>query len=114
MIRMSIVFLAVLFLSSCDNLTSKKSTDPCDLYQYLNGPFETDYLEGVMKFSGGMSGTIEIVGVDYNDMDCTYTVTDCMTGQANMVCDGAAHQNTLRMISRDTVLIGESTYTRVK
>lgn len=110
----SIVCLYLVFFASCEGLSGTKSQDPCDLYEYLKGPFETDYLEGTMTFSGGMNGTIEIMGVDYNDMDCTYKITDCITGQADMVCDGAPHQSTLKMISKDTVLVGESTYIRAK
>jgi hypothetical protein len=67
-----------------------------------------------MIFSGGMKGTIDIVGVDYNEMDCTYSILDCTTGQADMVCEGAPHKDIILMIAKDTVQIGQSTYTRVK
>ena len=107
----------ITLVSACQDQTNSKKTaavGPCDLYQYLKGPFAVDHMEGTMNFSGGMSGTIEISGLDYNDMTCTYTIKDCASGTADMNCDGAPYQNTLVMISQDKVKIGESTYNRVK
>lgn len=103
------------FLFGCKDINVKNSEpDPCDLYQYLKGPFSVSHMEGTMTFSGGMKGNIEIEGLDYNDMTCTYNILDCTTGTADMNCDGAPYQTTLIMISKDEVKIGETNYLRVK
>lgn len=107
----------ITLVSACQDQASTKKTaavDPCELYQYLKGPFAVDHMEGTMNFSGGMSGSIEISGLDYNDMTCTYTIKNCTLGTADMNCDGAPYQSAIVMISQDKVKIGESTYNRVK
>ncbi len=108
---------SVTLLAACDNSTKSDasatiSTDPCAVYDQLKGPFSAGHMRGSMIFSGGLSGTMEVTGVDYNEMTCTYTITDCATGTADMKCDGAPYQTTITFDGADRIKIGSIPYDR--
>jgi len=60
-----------------------------------------------------IEGTIIIRGLDYNDMDCGYQITNCETGDAHMNCEGAGLDKPIKIISKDEILVGDIKYTRV-
>lgn len=92
----------------------KTEPNACDRYdQVLNGYFETSIMEGTWRFSGGKAGTIIIRGLDYNDMDCGYQVTNCETGEAHMNCEGAGLDKSIQIVSNDEIKVGDMTYKRI-
>lgn len=100
-----------------NNTTSKlsDSSDPCSKYaETLNGAFAVSYMEGAMVWNGGLAGSVDIAGNDYNDMTCTYTVSDCIEGTVSMRCNTSLYDTRLIIYSRDSMLLGENVYTRVK
>lgn len=103
--------------ASTDSRTDaiEESSGPCAKYeQALSGIFSSKYMEGTMSWSGGISGTLEISGVDYNDMTCTYAVNDCIHGVINMNCNGGAYDTELIVYSADSIKLGPTAYFRVK
>ena len=80
----------------------------------LNGVFSDNFSEGTMTWSGGTEGTVEISGVDYNEMTCSYKVTDCATGQISMVCNQSAYNTTMDLYTADSIKLGTTVYTRGK
>lgn len=78
----------------------------------LSGSFQTNHMEGTMTWSGGLSGTVEISGLDYNDMTCTYTIPDCTTGVIQMNCNGAGYNTNLIVFSKDSMQLGPTAYSR--
>lgn len=104
------------FLIVIASLVSCKSEpDICAQYNdVLNGYFESSLMEGTWRFSGGKAGSIIIRGLDYNDMDCGYQITDCETGQAHMNCEGAGIDKVITIISKDEIEVGQIPYKRVK
>ncbi len=91
------------------------SGDPCSKYEvWLNGIFSTDMIEGTMTFTGGLAGEMDVSGVDYNDVTCSYSVTDCTKGLVDMDCQGQVHQETILVYSADSIKIGARIYLRVE
>lgn len=89
--------------------------DLCNSFnRALNGVFSSRYSEGTMTWKGGVKGTVEIAGADYNDMTCTYTVSDCSLGTVNMICDNSAYDTQILLFSPDSIKVGDAPYTRVK
>jgi len=80
----------------------------------LNGAFESNFQSGSMTWTGGREGSVEISGVDYNEMTCTYKVPVCADGIINMICNGAAYNTSISIFTVDSILLGTTTYTRVK
>ena len=80
----------------------------------LNGTFKNDFQEGTMTWSGGREGTVEIAGVDYNEMTCTYKVPVCADGEIHMLCNGAAYNTAISLFTADSIMLGTTIYTRVK
>lgn len=102
------IFMA-LSLHSC-----KSEPSACDQYdEVLNGYFESSLSVGTWRFSGGKAGTIVIRGLDYNDMDCGYQITNCETGDAHMNCEGAGLDKPIKIISQNEIRVGDMKYTRV-
>jgi len=90
-------------------------SDPClRIEQTLIGNFNTALMEGSMNFSGGLSGSVDISGRDYNDITCTYRITDCARDTLNMNCNGALYNAGFQILSRDTIRIDHLTYIREK
>lgn len=99
--------------SSENNSVNSKAS--CALItQALNGVFETSYQRGTMTWSGGKEGQVEIAGIDYNDVTCTYTIPDCGSDVINMLCNQAAYNTTIEVYSVDSIKLGTTAYTRVK
>jgi len=67
-----------------------------------------------MTWTGGREGSVEISGVDYNEMTCTYKVPVCADGIINMICNGAAYNTSISIFTVDSILLGTTTYTRIK
>lgn len=110
--RNSILISLALFTSIA--LGCKSDPKPCDIYdQTLNGYFASSLSEGTWRFSGGKAGTITIRGLDYNDMDCGYQITNCLTGDAHMNCEGAGLDKAIRIISVNEIEVGDIKYKRV-
>jgi len=104
----SMIFLAMSLLSC------KSEPSACDRYdEALNGYFSSTLSVGTWRFSGGKAGTIIIRGLDYNDMDCGYQITNCETGEAHMNCEGAGLDKPIRIISKDEIRVGDINYKRV-
>ena len=61
----------------------------------LNGVFSDGFSEGTMTWKGGREGTVEIMGVDYNEMICSYKITNCSLGQISMICNQSAYDTTM-------------------
>lgn len=92
----------------------KSEPSPCDAYdEALNGYFASTLSVGTWRFTGGKAGTIIIRGLDYNDMDCGYQITNCETGDAHMNCEGAGLDKAIKIISKDEIEVGDITYKRV-
>lgn len=103
-----------LIMISLSVLSCKSEPSPCDQYdEVLNGYFSSTLSEGTWRFSGGKAGTIIIRGLDYNDMDCGYQITNCETGDAHMNCEGAGLDKPIKIISQDEIRVGDMKYTRV-
>ena len=98
------------------NTSSAASTiGNCDKFERaLNGDFANSFQVGTMSWSGGTNGQVEISGVDYNDITCTYTIPDCNDEVINMICNQAAYNTTIIVLSEDSIKLGTTTYTRVK
>lgn len=115
-----ILLLSVSFIFACQQSSNTSSasshqTDPCTIYaNTLNGVFATKYMEGTMTWSGGIHGSVEITGVDYNDMTCTYAVPDCSIAQISMNCSGAGYDTELIVYSVDSFKLGPTAYYRVE
>lgn len=108
-----LIMALTLSLMACD-AGQKKQLTPCEMYSTIEGAYATSHMEGTFTFvKNGLAGTIEILGRDFNDMTCTYEITDCEAGVANMTCDGAPYQSKIIVISPDSVQIGNSVYVKV-
>lgn len=106
------VFLVLMLTILC--LSCKSEPNACDRYnEVLNGYFETNIMEGTWRFTGGRAGTIIIRGLDYNDMDCGYQITNCETGEAHMNCEGAGLDKSIQIVSNDEIKVGDMTYKRI-
>lgn len=129
-INFFLIMTMVLIWSSCDNKqvvnSSKHSSESildnpateeefCKSFDIaLNGAFKNDFQEGTMTWKGGREGTVEIAGVDYNEMTCTYTVPVCADGMISMMCNGAAYNTAVTLYTADSMMLGNTIYTRVK
>ena len=80
----------------------------------LNGAFEARGMTGTMTWTGGREGSVEIAGEDYNDMTCTYTVSNCQNGDMRMICDGGVFNTQIQLFSLDSIAVNKKVYTRVK
>ena len=129
-----IISLAVVAMSwllmSCENRTgaianessiaSSKSSSgngkaSCNMInKALNGVFKNNYQVGTMTWSGGTKGQVEISGVDYNDVTCTYTIPDCGDEVIQMICNEAAYNTTIKVYTPDSIKLGTTAYSRVK
>jgi len=105
-------------MASCDSKekTSKAlPEDPClRIDQTLIGSFRNPIMEGTMTFSGGVKGSVDISGNDYNDITCTYTIDDCTGTKMNMLCDGSAYMAEFEIFNRDSIRVDAMIYSRVK
>jgi len=129
-----IIFLAIMAASwlmmNCENKTgaianqssiaSSKSSSgdskaSCDMInKVLNGVFKNNYQEGTMTWLGGAEGRIEIAGLDYNDVTCTYVIPDCGDEVIKMICNQAAYNTTIKIFSPDSIKLGDTVYSRVQ
>lgn len=110
--QLSGIIVSLSILALCAACKSEPS--PCDRYnKVLDGYFETSIMEGTWRFSGGKAGTIVIRGLDYNDMDCGYQITNCETGDAHMNCEGAGLDKRIQIITNDEIKVGDMTYKRI-
>ncbi len=103
---------------ACDskkNDTKALPEDPCmRIDQTLIGTFKSPIMEGTMTFSGGVKGTVDISGNDYNDITCSYTIDDCAGTKISMLCDGSAYQAEFEIYNRDSIRVDAMRYGRVK
>ena len=119
----TVLFFCLLFAIGCQNQPSSSSSiatpqnyqEYCDmLNKSLIGSFATRYAEGTMTWNGGLTGSVEIAGSDYNEMTCTYEIVNCETGSIKMICDGGVFNTTVEMISLDSMKINNTGYRRVQ
>jgi hypothetical protein len=115
--NMKIIILFGLAIVSSFSLmncqTAKESKDPCDqINTLLNGEFVNPYREGRAIFKGGLEGTADIGGMDYNSMICTYVITDCETGAISMMCDNAPFNTNIIYMSKDSFELAGVLYYR--
>ena len=80
----------------------------------LNGVFVNKDMEGTMTWSGGVKGQVDVAGPDYNDVTCTYEITDCTKGAITMICDGGGYNTSISLFSPDSIWVGQTPYTRLK
>ena len=66
-----------------------------------------------MNWTGGVSGSVDISGLDYNDVVCTYVVPDCTQQVIKMNCSGAGYDTELIIYSQDSFKLGPTFYARV-
>ncbi len=105
----------ILFAACQHSANAKSSSDPCSvLAQALQETYINTTREGQLIFSGGLEGTMDASGVDYNAMTCTYKVVDCLNGKLNMRCDGSQFSVDFIMYSRDSIFFADATYLRKK
>lgn len=103
----------LLLLISCQS--GQKKLTPCERYGLLSGSYSNYASQGEFTFiKGGQEGTIEITGVDYNEMTCNYVIQNCENGQANMNCDGSSFDTRIVVMSADSVEINNQLYIRNK
>ena len=79
----------------------------------LNGVFHDPTTEGTFTWKGGVAGTVEIAGAGYNDITCTYTVTDCEEGSVSMNCDGGGYDTQILLYTPDSIMVGQTVFVRV-
>lgn len=125
MIRILLISLIAL-LASCNSSSSggtnqtatpaaPTEADYCaSINTALNGVFRNPAQEGTMTWTGGTTGSVEIKGVDYNEMTCTYTVPNCEEGMVSMICNTSMYDTYLQLYTADSMLLGTTTYVRVK
>ena len=123
-LSLSIAISLILCLSACQpnqkaspvvDAQGNTEDDYCNSFNLaLNGAFEAKFMEGTMIWQGGTEGTVEIRGVDFNEMTCSYIVPDCSVGQLSMNCDGSAYATSITLYTQDSMLLGTTIYTRVK
>ncbi len=114
------LFILLFLIFSCKqqnqgSTETIKSSDPCEKYtRTLNGVFAAPYMEGTMTWSGGLEGTVDIEGVDYNDIVCQYRIADCLNGTINMVCNESGYDTRLEIITQDSIRLDNIGYSRVQ
>jgi len=67
-----------------------------------------------MTWTGGLEGSVEIAGQDYNEMTCTYKIPDCAQTTINMICNQSGYNTNLIIYTQDSMMLGTTVYTRVK
>ena len=113
-------FSIALFLSltACDSKKKAANAlpdDPClRIDQTLIGTFRNPIMEGSMTFTGGLKGSVDISGNDYNDITCTYTIDDCAGKNMNMLCDGSAYTAEFEIFNRDSIRVDAMHYGRLR
>ncbi len=101
--------------SSATAITNTTVPDYCASFDIaFNGVFSDGFSEGTMTWKGGTEGTLEISGIDYNEMTCTYKVTNCELGQISMICNQSGYDTTVDLYTADSIRLGTTIYTRVK
>lgn len=110
-----IILICVIGILGCQNKKESKSNpnDPCASFALLNGQYKHDFNQGVVTWEGYLNGTIEFAGADYNDMICTYSITDCENGTINMTCDGAPFATQVIIQASDTIMLNSNRYIRL-
>lgn len=118
---MRILFLSIaisLCITACDSkqkVANALPEDPCLLIdQTLIGTFRSPIMDGTMTFSGGVKGTVDISGNDYNDITCSYNIDDCSGKNMSMLCDGSSYTAEFEIYSRDSIRVDALRYSRVK
>ena len=115
-----LVAFFVIFCFGCkpnnpSNQNSSAAIDMCGPYhQTLNGVFSSELAEGSMTWSGGTEGKVEIEGVDYNDIICTFVIVDCNTGDISMTCNAAIYNTVITIIDQNTYELDDIPYNRIQ
>jgi len=108
----------VICVAACGGKKDKGLGDVSDMCQLIDetliGTFAVGYQEGIWVFSGGLNGSVDISGKDYNDITCNYIISDCSNNKISMNCNGAPYETDLVVYNRDSIKVGVTTYTRVK
>ena len=105
------IFGIVICSSSCKE---KTPPDPCSAYtEDLIGTYNHVGMDAKMTFSGGKEGSFEVAGLEVSDMTCAYTILNCETGNARLMCDGnLEYETSLVVLSRDSVRVSGTLYIR--
>lgn len=98
----------------CTSCKEKTPPDPCAKYSDdLIGTFNHIGMDAKMTFTGGMEGSFEVAGLEVSDMTCAYTILNCETGNARLLCDGnLEYETTLVVLSNDSVRVSGTLYIR--
>lgn len=115
-LKFTILVIILSCSGSCNNSNASKApADPCDTYeQALNGVFQAELYEGTVTFIGGLEGTMETNGHQFNSMICKYVISDCVNGLASMTCEDSPFGIPISILGPDQVQINENIYNRIK
>lgn len=87
--------------------------DNCSNYRQLSGQYQHAINEGVVLWTGALTGSVEFSGVDFNDMTCTYEITDCETGTISMNCGGSNFETTVVVREDNSIMLNSSLYNKL-
>ena len=85
----------------------------CNDYLQLAGQYKHVVNEGVVTWTGELTGTVDFSGVDYNEMTCTYQITDCESGTILMNCEGADFPTTIIINEDQSIMLNSSIYKKL-
>ena len=79
----------------------------------LSGQYKHVANEGVVTWTGELEGSVDFSGVDYNDMTCTYKITDCKTGEIIMNCNGANFNTAIEVNEDNSIMLNSNLYNKL-
>jgi hypothetical protein len=100
-------------IMSCNYGKKDDRNNNCSDYQSLSGTYQHSVNEGKVIWSGELTGTVDFSGVDFNDMTCSYEVTDCETGAIVMNCNGANFNTTIELLENNSIMLNSSLYKKL-
>jgi len=107
--KTTMIILVFVILFGCN--VAKK--DSCSEYTQLSGKYKHAVNEGVVTWTGELTGTVDFAGVDFNEMTCTYELIDCETGALKMNCNGADFETTVEIREDNSILLNTSLYKKI-
>ncbi len=117
----TMLFVVLLGIFSCqgqsnreypkDRQTAVSPDDNCAPYKTLSGEYDHVINDGgSIIWNGELTGTIEFQGANFNEMVCTYTVTDCTNGGITMICDGSKFETRIILEDDGGVVLNHSKF----
>lgn len=107
--KTTLLILTSIILFGC-NFNKK---DDCSDYRQLSGQYKHVANEGVVTWNGDLVGSVNFSGVDYNDMTCTYEITDCKTGEVIMNCNGANFNTAIEVNEDNSIMLNSNLYNKL-